>query len=373
MIATRFMELRKRRGLMTALVVVNIGIPVGVPRRPAHRPRRRPPLLRAGRRLRHLHHHGGRSPLHLRVHRGGHPRLHGRVGRPHRGHVPPPGGDGSFAARPLLGPDSGGPGHHRAAGGRRLRHRLRRVRARRTDPAQLPERQRAGRPVQAGIRDMGCRTTPTRSSATSDSTSGRTRTSPGGPERPLRRPGDDGPGVKIGPGAPTTAPATQAQVEDAARKIAGENYADYSGRFLSPSVSLMVRSGLWLELYAAVGFLVGLGLASLMGQRTVPVILLIVLEVVLTPLLSHTPINHLVNLQRGLDRDRRHPFRTGRPAAVFGGSATGGARASRSPSPRPPPSASSSAGSSCGPGSGHGGWRDGERRHVAGRLRRPVP
>ena len=61
---------------------------------------------------------------------------------------------------------------------------------------------------------------------------------------------------------------------------------DYQASFLYPSVSLMVKSGLWLELEATIGFIVGLGLASLIGQRTVPVILMIVLEVILTPILS---------------------------------------------------------------------------------------
>ena len=37
-----------------------------------------------------------------------------------------------------------------------------------------------------------------------------------------------------------------------------------------------------------------------MGQRTVPVVLMIVLEIILTPLLSHTVIAHLINLQRGV-------------------------------------------------------------------------
>ena len=32
----------------------------------------------------------------------------------------------------------------------------------------------------------------------------------------------------------------------------------------------MIEAGLWLELEAAVGFILGLGLASLMGQRTGP-------------------------------------------------------------------------------------------------------
>jgi len=87
---------------------------------------------------------------------------------------------------------------------------------------------------------------------------------------------------------------------------------------------LMVKSGLWLELYAAIGFLVGLGLASLMGQRTVPVILLIVLEIVLTPLLSHSPIDHLVNLQRGLLGLAATHFEPGGLPSVFGGAHNGG-------------------------------------------------
>ncbi len=97
------------------------------------------------------------------------------------------------------------------------------------------------------------------------------------------------------------------------------NYSDYSGRFLSPSISLMVKSGLWIELYAAVGFLVGLGLSSLMGQRTVPVILMIVLEIVLTPLLSHSPITHLVNLQRALVGIAVTHIEPGGLPSVFGG------------------------------------------------------
>ena len=40
-----------------------------------------------------------------------------------------------------------------------------------------------------------------------------------------------------------------------------------------PPISLMIKAGLWIELEAAVGFILGLGLASLMGQRLVPVIL----------------------------------------------------------------------------------------------------
>jgi hypothetical protein len=62
----------------------------------------------------------------------------------------------------------------------------------------------------------------------------------------------------------------------------------------------MIKAGLWLELEAAVGFTLGLGLASLMGQRTVPVILLIVFQIILTPILSGISIPHLQDLQRSL-------------------------------------------------------------------------
>jgi len=130
--------------------------------------------------------------------------------------------------------------------------------------------------------------------------------------------------VKVGPGGQPQPQPTQAQIETVARLMADQNYADYSGRFISPSVSLMVKSGLWIELYAIVGFLVGLGLSSLMGQRTVPVILLIVLEIVLTPLLSHSPISHLINVQRALVGIAVTHMEPGGLPSVFGGGHGGG-------------------------------------------------
>ena len=77
-------------------------------------------------------------------------------------------------------------------------------------------------------------------------------------------------------------------------------YSDYSRYFLSPSVSLMIKSGLWIELEAAVAFLIGLGLSSLLGQRTVAVVLMIVLELILTPLAVRAHLPHMVNLQRAV-------------------------------------------------------------------------
>ncbi len=131
-------------------------------------------------------------------------------------------------------------------------------------------------------------------------------------------------GIRVGPGGAVPPTSSTAVNRAQAIRIADQDYTDYSGHFLSPSVSLMVKAGLWIELYAAIGFLVGLGLASLMGQRTVPVILLIVLEIVLTPLLTHSPIAHLVNLQRGLIGLAATHFEPGGLPSVFGGMHNGG-------------------------------------------------
>jgi hypothetical protein len=113
--------------------------------------------------------------------------------------------------------------------------------------------------------------------------------------------GGSGGVVVTGPpgSAPTVAPSA-VEIKAAATEIARQNYSDYSRTFLYPSTSLMVKTGLWIELEAVVGFIVGLGLGSLLGQRTVAVILMIVLEIVLTPILSRAHIAHLINLQRGV-------------------------------------------------------------------------
>ena len=136
--------------------------------------------------------------------------------------------------------------------------------------------------------------------------------------------GPGGSGVKVAPGGAAPQATSPAINRTQAMAIANQDYVDYSGHFLSPSISLMVKSGLWIELYATIGFLVGLGLASLMGQRTLPVILLIVLEIVLTPLLSHAPITHLLNLQRGLLGLAATHFEPGGLPSVFGGGHSGG-------------------------------------------------
>jgi hypothetical protein len=82
--------------------------------------------------------------------------------------------------------------------------------------------------------------------------------------------------------------------------MADQDYADYHSHFLSPPLPLMVDTGLWICLEATIGFVVGLGLAALMGQRTVPVVLLVILELILTPIFSQHVVAHLVNVQRGI-------------------------------------------------------------------------
>ena len=115
------------------------------------------------------------------------------------------------------------------------------------------------------------------------------------------RGGPGGPPVVIGPGGGSGGvAATPAQLRAAAVQIAQENYSDYKAQFLYPSGSLMIKTGLWLELEAAIGFIVGLGLGSLLGQRTVAVVLMIVLELVLTPIFIRAQIPHLGNLQRAV-------------------------------------------------------------------------
>ena len=98
----------------------------------------------------------------------------------------------------------------------------------------------------------------------------------------------------------TPAQPAPANLEALAAKIASQDYRGYTSTLRRPPVSLMIKAGLWVELQVTVEFVVGLGLASLMGQRTGPVILLIVLQFILTPILSALVIPHLQDLQRSV-------------------------------------------------------------------------
>lgn len=137
-------------------------------------------------------------------------------------------------------------------------------------------------------------------------------------------PGKNGGGVVIqgsGPGVPPQ--STPAQMSAAAEKIAGQNFANYSSIFRYPSNALMIKSGLWLELEAIIGFIVGLGLGSLLGQRTVAVVLMIVFEVILTPILAMHVIPHLINFQRSLVGLATAHLEPGGLRQVFGGGPSG--------------------------------------------------
>ena len=120
----------------------------------------------------------------------------------------------------------------------------------------------------------------------------------------------------------------------------------------------MVKSGLWLELEATIGFIVGLGLASLLGQRTVAVILMIVLEIILTPIISYHVIPHLINLERGVvGLATAHLEPAGLPLQFRGGGRQGlPDRRARARVDRRWPSASSSPGWWAGRRSAPGGW-----------------
>jgi hypothetical protein len=89
-------------------------------------------------------------------------------------------------------------------------------------------------------------------------------------------------------------PLTRALAIDTARL----DYPSYSGTFLYPSVGLMIRTGLWVELEAIVWFILGLGLASLMGQRTLPLVLMIVYELIISPILFK--IGMPINIHRAI-------------------------------------------------------------------------
>jgi hypothetical protein len=106
-------------------------------------------------------------------------------------------------------------------------------------------------------------------------------------------------GGQNGPGQGGPQP-TAAQLRASAILVAQYNYTSYKDTFLKPANSLMIATGLWILLEATIGFIVGLGLSSLLGQRTIPVVLMIVLEVILTPIFSRQAIPHFINFQRGV-------------------------------------------------------------------------
>ena len=128
------------------------------------------------------------------------------------------------------------------------------------------------------------------------------------------------PGVPAGPGITPT----PAQVRSAVDKNIASYYSDYTAAEISgstPADNEMVKIGLWLELDVGIAFLVGLGFGSLTGQRTTTVIVMIALEIIVTPLLARTQLPYFIDGQRlliGVAMDQL------RPAALAAASGGGG-------------------------------------------------
>ena len=111
----------------------------------------------------------------------------------------------------------------------------------------------------------------------------------------------------LGP-APTTAEIDSAIGHNSA--ILYENYSSDEVADANPPINEMAKIGLWLELEVGIGFMVGLGLGSLTGQRTVAVIVLIGLEIIVTPILAAHVIPYFIDGQRlvvGVAMDQLRP------------------------------------------------------------------
>jgi hypothetical protein len=119
-------------------------------------------------------------------------------------------------------------------------------------------------------------------------------------------------------------PSNAAQIRSSIDKNISSIYADYSNDEISgssPADNEMAKIGLWLELEVGIGYLVGLGLGSLTGQRTTATIMLIALEIIVTPLLARVQIPYFIDGQRlvvGIAMDQL------RPAALQASTLAGG-------------------------------------------------
>jgi hypothetical protein len=136
----------------------------------------------------------------------------------------------------------------------------------------------------------------------------------------------EGPLIGKGGGPAPAGPApTPAYIERNAAAIYGNYTADEVTQE-NPAINEMIKIGLWLELVIGVAFLVGLGLGSLLGQRTVATILMIALEIIVTPLLARTAIPYFLDGQRlvvGIALDQLRPAALGTAGAGGGGPGPG--------------------------------------------------
>ena len=120
-------------------------------------------------------------------------------------------------------------------------------------------------------------------------------------------------GPQVGP-APGSIPVSRSAkprpvIDRDIATIYGDYTSDETGQ-LNPPINEMVKIGLWLELDIGIAFLVGLGVGSLVGQRTVSTVLMIVLEIIVTPILAAHVIPYFINGQRvvvGIAMDQLRP------------------------------------------------------------------
>jgi hypothetical protein len=114
-------------------------------------------------------------------------------------------------------------------------------------------------------------------------------------------------------GLPVGPSITPAELRSVINHDIASYYGDYTSSEVAnenPSINEMAKIGLWLELEAGIGFLVGLGLGSLTGQRTTSTILLIALEIIVTPILAAHVIPYFIDGQRlivGVAMDQLRP------------------------------------------------------------------
>jgi hypothetical protein len=136
----------------------------------------------------------------------------------------------------------------------------------------------------------------------------------------------------IGPGGPGGPPSRSQEIQIIHSSV-GQWYQAYLAdeeTALNPPINEMIKIGLWVELEIGIGFIVGLGLGSLTGQRTLTVILLIALQLIITPLFAAHVIPYFLNGQRvdiGIAMDQLRPAQlfsaggvhTGPRHAILGG------------------------------------------------------
>ena len=123
------------------------------------------------------------------------------------------------------------------------------------------------------------------------------------------------------PSGSTSVPASQLRsVIDRQLPTIYSAYVSAEIQVTNPPINEMIKIGLWLELDIGVGFLVGLGLGSLMGQRMVPTVLLIVLQIIITPLLASHVLPYFLDGQRLVFGIAMNQLR---PAWLLGGNSGG--------------------------------------------------